>query len=205
MENNTLESFRRSVMLHNFNFSISRPGEILWSDNTEFPEWEVITTGLRWGDIDYYNWNQNYRKRWITLTIEHYKNKVFKDMPKIIPMGPPICFDSLCFCNDLDFIQMLGILKQRRNEEVNKLMKDLESKNYKSRNKLLNRINNLRTGPDNYVFVGGNGSVWTTRHLSEKMKKMVKLIGLDPPSAYSNYSWRVCTVSMYSLFLSFFI
>ncbi len=32
--------------------------------------------------------------------IEHRKNKVFKDIPKVIPMGAPICSDLLCFCHD---------------------------------------------------------------------------------------------------------
>ncbi len=180
-------------------FSISRPGEVLWSDNTEFPEWEILTTGLRWGDIKYCNQMAEYCKQWITITIEHYKNKVYNDMPKIIPMGPPICKNRNCTCHDLDFIQMLGVLKRRRNKLVNKLK--LKLKNFKggSKRKLINRIKNLATSPDNYVFVGGNGVVWRTRHLSDKMKKMVKLIALTPAKAYTNYSWRVCNMfSTYS-------
>ncbi len=87
----------------------------------------------------------------------------------------------------LDFIQMLKAIKQRKIAEVKKLLVQSRAKHSTNERKLLNRLNNLRTGPNNHVFVGGNRAIWTIKELSKRMKRMVKLIGLDPTSAYSNY------------------
>ena len=44
--------------------SMSRPIEALLTDKTEHKEWEIITTGLRWGDVDGMNQLQEYRNRY---------------------------------------------------------------------------------------------------------------------------------------------
>ncbi len=173
-------------------FSISRPGELLWSDNTEFPEWEIITTGLKWCDIEQKGESLNYMKRYIILTIEHYKNKAYFDTPKLIPMAAPTCYNKGCKCKNLDFIAMLGIYKKRRRNLVKKLCKQLEKSNLKHKKlrDLHTQIENLKTSPENYVFVSSKGIVFETRHISNCMKKMVRKIGLQTPKLYTNYSWR---------------
>ena len=43
-----LNTLTESLLLVITFFSISRPAEILYTDETENSEWEIITTGLRW-------------------------------------------------------------------------------------------------------------------------------------------------------------
>ncbi len=178
-------------------FSISRPGELLYSDNTEFPEWEILTTGLKWEDIEKRYKSNEYNKKFIILEIEHYKNKAYYDAPKLIPMAAPTCNDFTCNCKNLDFIKMLGIYKRRRKELVMELKQFDKSKLNKKELKLLNkRIRNLETKANNFVFVSFDGTVWETRHIASKLKTMVKVIKLEDPQLYTNYSWRIGSMSI---------
>ncbi len=94
-------------------FSISRPFELTFTNKTENEMWEIITTGLKWGDISLNNMDKPYLRQYLHLLIHWYKNQIDREIPKDIWMSPPICNDSSCLCHQLDYIAMYKILKAR--------------------------------------------------------------------------------------------
>ena len=63
------EKLLRAFLLLIVFFSISRPSEALYTNSTENESWEIITTGLRWGDVTLQNTNKPYIEQCLRITI----------------------------------------------------------------------------------------------------------------------------------------
>ncbi len=62
--------FKKCWLLIVVYFSISRPFEITFTDKTENELWEIITTGLKWGDISLNNTDKPYLRQYLHLIIK---------------------------------------------------------------------------------------------------------------------------------------
>eukprot|EP01083_Nonionella_stella_P233529 822689_1 len=83
-----LDNLMNALLISMLFLSIVRPGELLYADKTEDPTVEVITNGLRWGDITYGGRSEEYVERYLRIQIDWYKNKQFRDEPKHVYMAP---------------------------------------------------------------------------------------------------------------------
>lgn len=179
-------------------FTISRPSEILFTDKTEDEMIEIITTGLRWIDVQILDSNKEYIYRCMQIKINHYKNQEFRNEPKVIFMAPPICENADCHCHSLDFFAMFHILKQRRRKLVNSLRFKLNNTTLSKteRAKLIQRINKLDVSPMNFIFVGENGVIWRPSKLTDLMKEFTAFINMPNKECYPPYSLRIGATSL---------
>ncbi len=109
-------------------------------------------------------------------------------------MQSPLCGDSKCNCIYFNFIRILRVLKQRRHNLMKKLQQIYLSGNLnKTQTK---QFRNLGTKPDNYIFVGQNGAIWSTYHLRPIMKQVQQVVGMQTPQAYPLYCIRIGAMSL---------
>ncbi len=174
-------------------FSISRPSEVLHTDSTENVEWEIIATGLRWGDVTLHNMEKPYCKQYMRIKIEWYKNKVHRNQPKYIYMAPPICNEPNCKCQKMDFFAMFKILRKRRNDHFQTLQRNMKYPLTQTSRKMLA---NLKTAPMNYIFVGKKGEIWRPQKLTEIMDELKEVVKMKNPSHYIPYSLRIGATSL---------
>ena len=193
-----LDTLSTAFLLLMVFFTISRPSEILFTDKTEDKSVEEITTGLRWIDVNILDAQKNYIEQCMRIQINWYKNQEFRGEPKVIFMAPPICEDSNCHCQLLDFFAMYNVIQQRRVKLVKSLRNQRDNINLTkdAKSKLLYRINNLDVTPMNYIFVGNNGSVWKPTKLTMIMKQFVNFIKVPHPESYVPYSIRIGATSL---------
>ncbi len=58
------------------------------------------------------------------------------------------------------------------------------------------QYNNFGTAPNDYIFVGEDGKVWTPPHLRQIMKQFQAVIGMKNPQAYPLYCMRIGAISL---------
>ncbi len=176
---------------------MSRPAEMVHTNSTENPDWETIITGLKWSDIQSKNMNKNYSKRYLQILIRWYKNQEFSCEPKWLFMSTPTCTKTDCKCHILNFYEMFFILKQRRLQYHTNL-KNQQQRCVSVQQKRLytKRLNNLGTAPNDFIFVGKNGSIWRPSKLTEIVSDMIDQLNIPDPTAYSNYSIRIGATSL---------
>jgi len=173
-----LDLLTESLLILLLFFSMSRPSEITFTDNTENVAWEIITTGLQWGTMKFYTNDSNYRESYLLLTINWYKNQEFRGKPKLIYMAPPICNNKFCHCmNFLDFYGMAKMLKFRRSNLTNCSM-------------------NLGVNNNNFVFVGKNGKIWRPSIFTRLTKDILRVNNVHDPENYAPYSFRIGSMSL---------
>ncbi len=176
-------------------FSISRPFEFTFTDKTINPLWEVITTGLKWGDINFINC-ANYISSYLHIIIHWYKNQQDRTTPKIIDMSPPICNKRNCDCQLLDFVRIFNILKSRcQTAYINLCHKAQQTPIFARSDIMKKRLQNWEVTQNNYVFVGKNGGIWPPNTLTKVVKEMVKILKIRNPQKYVGYSLKMGAMS----------
>ncbi len=188
-----LFTFKKCWLLIITYFSISRPFEITFTDKTENEMWEIITTGLKWGDITLNNTDKPYIRQYLHLIINWYKNQIDREIPKDIWMSPPICEYNKCICYQLDYIAMYKILKKR----CIKFYSDELSKANISHNISANVkkiLKNTEVRKDKFIFVGRNGAIWGPSKINEIVKDLK--ITLKLKDNLLGYSTRIGALSL---------
>ncbi len=173
--------------------SISRPFELSFTDKTENSEWEIITTGLKWGDVIVHDNHMNYVNNYLQLIIRWYKNQRDRNEPKNIWMAPPTCSNPDCMCKQLDFYAMFLILKKRCMEFDMKLRSKLKSK-ARLREGQKRLLENASVERNSYIFVGKNGGKWGPKKLNSIVKDLNKILKLN--KNLKGYSARIGAISL---------
>ncbi len=188
-----LFAFKECLLLILTFFSISRPFEMSFTDKTENELWEIITTGLRWGDIKMEDTHREYIESYLHMVIRWYKNQMDRSTPKDIYMAPPTCGNSGCICYQLEYVAMFDIYKKRCKQYYIGLKSKI-SKMKKLTNTAKKMLDNLEVAPNKYIFVGKKGAIWGPQKINEIVKDVKKVLGLK--EELSGYSTRLGAVSL---------
>ena len=134
----------------------------------------------------------NYSQSSLDITINHYKNQMFRNNPKHILMAPPTCYKKRCRCHKLDFHGILRMIIERRQQYVQTLRIRLKlSTDNKVRARLTKQIQNLSLTSSNYLFVGENGSIWTPSMFTKIVKEFVENTKPQNATSITSYSFRI--------------
>ncbi len=153
--------------------------------------WEIITTGLKWGDISLQNTTKPYTRQYIHVVISWYKNQIDRETPKDIWMSPPICDHNNCICFQVDYVAMYDILKTRCIDYYTHLKQQHSLGNAQINSKILKNLNIKKS---NYIFVGANGAIWGPSKVNEIVKDLK--IKLKLKVNLKGYSTRIGAISL---------
>ena len=194
MERATIQNLTIALWYIMLFMTISRPAELLYTNSTEDERVEVITTGLKWGDITHHNTNRSKYAEYISIEIHWFKNQQFRNQSKIIDMQSPLCRKHNCMCQYYDYIRILRVLKQKRNDLVRKLNLQHNQNGYLSTGNT-QQLYNLGTEADNYVFVGQNGKIWTPTNARQLHTVFLRILAVKKPKSFPLYSFRIGAMS----------
>ena len=170
-------------------FTISRPGEIYYSNKTENINWDIITTGLCWKDI-------TFSGNLMTLSINWYKNQVHYNVPKLIHIVPPVCLRSDCHCRILNFPKMFIVAKARRQALFTRLLLRRARRGPTISNAFQKKLKYLATNPNDQVFVTKEGSVWGYTRMRNLMREIHGKIKTKRPKMYPPYTLKRGAMSL---------
>ena len=170
-------------------FTISRPGEIYYSNKTENINWDIITTGLCWKDI-------TFSGNLMTLSINWYKNQVHYNVPKLIHIVPPVCLRSDCHCRILNFPKMFIVAKARRQALFTRLLLRRARRGPTISNAFQKKLKYLATNPNDQVFVTKEGSVWGYTRMRKLTKEIHTIIKTKRPKMYPPYAFKGGAMSL---------
>ncbi len=174
-------------------FTISRLGEIYFTDKTENKEWDIITTGIKFGDVSF--GNKHYCNDVMSIEVNWYKNQQHYNVPKRIHIEEPICSNYSCKCQFLNFHRMYKIALSRRRAMHRKLSSEVELGARLSA-KFRKKLDNLAIAPDKYVFVNTDGSIWRETKMRETFCQIRNIIQMRKPECYPPYSAKVGAMSL---------
>ena len=178
-------------------FTISRPGEIYFSNKTENEQWDIITTGLCWKDIKFHG-------ELMTLQINWYKNQEHHGVPKEINILPPVCTKAECHCHLLNFPKMFLVAKARRARlyanllasELNAIRYPHAQRGHPMSKKFKKKLKHLRNRSNDQVFVTSQGSVWGYTRMRKLTKEIHTIIKTKRPKMYPPYAFKGGAMSL---------
>ena len=172
-------------------FTISRPGEIYYCNKTENENWDIITTGICWKDVDFHG-------QLMTLRINWFKNQEHFGVPKEINVLPPVCSKAECHCQLLNFPKMFLVAKARRERLYANLLYSNATRagGRPMSKKFKKKLRNLQHRPSDQVFVTSQGSVWGYTRMRNLTSEIHRIIKTERPKMYPPYAFKGGAMSL---------
>ena len=175
--------------------TMCRPGVIYTKKLTDPANPTVkMITGPKWKHISIRHLKGYMSKEVTRIRIPWYKNQPVKGVPKDITMCSVLCGKPKehCVCSYMESSMYIREIRRRRVDHVN----HPERFRRDSRPLTQKQIDGLALGPDNFLLVNSNGTVYGRSNADRILKELISFIGCDK-SVYNLtvYSLRVGVTS----------